>query len=106
MLNQYLNSKANAGLRPGSTVTKAASIYAFFDELYKIADAGHIAELTGLGILAAPSVKTLLDPKASNKEKSHAKFETVGLGVLAAPSAYKLLTKRAARYHTGSPYRW
>jgi hypothetical protein len=100
MLTQHLNSKANAGLRPGATVTKAASIYAFFDELDKIADAGHIAELAGLGILAAPSVKTLADPNASKKEKSHAKFETAGLGVLAAPSAYKLLTKKAARLYT------
>ena len=68
----------------------------FIDELDKIADAGHIAELAGLGILAAPSVKNLADPKASKKEKSHAKFETAGLGVLAAPAAYKLLTKKAA----------
>jgi hypothetical protein len=71
-------------------------VSAFVDELDKIADAGHVAELAGLGILAAPSIKNLVDPKASKKEKSHAKFETAGLATLAAPSAYKLLTKKAA----------
>lgn len=70
----------------------------FFDELEKISSAG--LELAGLGVLAAPSVKTLTDSKASKKEKSHAKFETAGLGILAAHPAYeigkKLLTKKAA----------
>lgn len=69
-----------------------------FDELEKISSAG--LELAGLGVLAAPSVKTLMNPKADKKEKSHAKFETAGLGILAAHPAYeigkKLLTKKAA----------
>lgn len=64
-------------------------------------------ELAGLGVLAAPSVGTLMDRKADKKEKSHAKFETAGLGILAAHPAYeigqkalglgkKVLTKKAA----------
>jgi len=79
-------------------MTTRIHVGSFFDELEKISSAG--LELAGLGVLAAPSVKTLMDPSAKKKEKSHAKFETAGLGLLAAHPAYeigkKLLTKKAA----------
>lgn len=71
-------------------------VSALVDELDKIADAGHIAELAGLGLLAAPSVKTLADSNATKKEKSHAKFEAAGLGTLAIPTVAKMLSKKAA----------
>ena len=74
-------------------------IGSFFDELEKIAW-GNAAEIAGLGVLAAPSVSTLMDSKESKKEKNHARFETAGLGVLAAHPAYEmakgLLTKKAS----------
>lgn len=50
----------------------------------------HGIELAGLGTLAYHPVKTLMDPNASKKDKSHAKWEAAGLGILGAPSAYAL----------------
>ncbi len=68
---------------------------AFSNELEKLADAGHIAELAGLGMLAAPHVYTSVTGKKP-KESTTRKTELAGLGVLAAPSALKLLSKKAA----------
>lgn len=50
--------------------------------------ASHVAELAGLGILAAPSAAAL----AGKRMKDHTahKYELAGLGTLAAPSAYAL----------------
>jgi hypothetical protein len=60
----------------------------------KHANVGSTAlEMGGLGILGAPSLKTLRDPKASAKDKKHAKWELGGLGVLAAHPAYELGTR-------------
>lgn len=49
-----------------------------------------LLETAGLGVLAAPSIETLRNPNATDKEKSHAKFETTGLGILAAHPTYEL----------------
>ena len=65
----------------------------FKDELTKISSAWHNpAEIAGLGVLAVPGIKTLRDPNASAKEKSHAKWETAGLGALAIPAAHNMYT--------------
>ena len=64
---------------------------AFTSELEKIAWHSP-AEIAGLGVLAVPGIKTLRDPKASKKEKSHAKWETAGLGALAVPAAHSMYT--------------
>jgi hypothetical protein len=88
-------------------MTMSIHIGSFFDELEKISS--HGLEIAGLGVLAAPSVATLADSKASKKEKNHAKFETAGLGILAAHPAYeigkKLLTKKAATVSNASMMR-
>jgi len=47
-------------------------------------------ENLGLGILAVPSAKTLMDTNASDHDKSHAKYELAGLGVLGADPTYEL----------------
>ena len=46
----------------------------------------HAAEIGGLGILAAPSIKALATGKKMSENKTH-KYELAGLGLLAAPSA-------------------
>lgn len=57
----------------------------------------HAAELGGLGILAAPSIKKLMGGKEMSDHNKHI-TEVAGLGVLAAPSlthvAQKFLTKK------------
>ena len=61
----------------------------FFEGFEKQAELGtHIAELAGLGILAAPSIQALRK-KPMDEKKTH-KYEIAGLGTLAAPSAYYL----------------
>lgn len=47
-------------------------------------------ENLGLGVLAVPSAQTMLDPSASEHDKSHAKYELGGLGILAAHPTYEL----------------
>ena len=47
-------------------------------------------ENLGLGVLAVPSAKTLLDPSANEHDKSHAKYELGGLDILAAHPTYEL----------------
>ena len=44
----------------------------------------------GLGVLAVPSAQTMLDPSASEHDKSHAKYELGGLGILAAHPTYEM----------------
>jgi hypothetical protein len=56
-------------------------------KLASLAQAG--LETAGLAMLARPSMKTLRDPKADKKEKSHAKAEVAGLGTLALHPAYE-----------------
>lgn len=53
--------------------------------------AGHVAELIGLGTLAAPSVQELRKKPMSEKRKAQA--EVAGLGILAAPYAHDLAKK-------------
>lgn len=48
------------------------------------------ADLAGLGMLGVPVAKTLRDPNASAKERSHAKWEAAGLGTLGAVSGHNL----------------
>jgi len=66
-----------------------------------------VAEIGGLGLLAAPSVADLAgDPW---KEKNKALAEIAGLGILAAPSAHNLIgkirqPKVAADERIGGPY--
>jgi hypothetical protein len=48
------------------------------------------ADLAGLGMLGVPVAKTLRDPDASAKERSHAKWEAAGLGTLGAVSSHNL----------------
>ena len=50
--------------------------------------ASHVADLAGLGVLAAPSIASLSGKPW--KEKTKDKAEVAGLGILAAPSAYAL----------------
>lgn len=50
--------------------------------------ASHLAELAGLGALAAPTVQSLRGKPMSEKNKS--RTELAGLGILAAPSALSL----------------
>lgn len=71
------------------------TLRSFSAELEKIADAGHIAELAGLGMLAAPHVYTGVTGKEPKKSTTR-KTELAGLGILAAPSAMKLLSKKAS----------
>ena len=62
---------------------------AFWEGFEKRANTlGHIGELAGLGLLAAPSVQALRgkDMKESTKHK----LELGGLGILAAPYAVSL----------------
>lgn len=47
-------------------------------------------ENLGLGVLAVPSAQTMLDPSASEHDKSHAKYELGGLGILAAHPTYEM----------------
>lgn len=65
----------------------------FFDGFYKQASLGenlyHGAEIAGLGILAAPSVKKMITGKEMSDDNKH-KSELAGLGVLAAPSVAHL----------------
>lgn len=52
-------------------------------------------EVGGLGILAKPSLGTAFNNKASDAEKSHARYELAGLGVLGAHPAYELAKNRS-----------
>ena len=92
-----VRERSAAGFREGTAEHKWKNSKNSLKSKDKSASAG--MELAGLGVLATPSVKTLMDRKADKKEKSHAKFETAGLGILAAHPAYeigkKLLTKKA-----------
>lgn len=47
-------------------------------------------ENLGLGVLAVPSAQTMLDPSASEHDKSHAKYELGGLGILAAHPTHEI----------------
>ena len=61
----------------------------FFEAFEKKAEtASHLAELAGLGIIAAPSIQHLRG-KPMSESKAH-KYEIAGLGTLAAPSVYHL----------------
>ena len=54
---------------------------------------GHAADITGLGVLAVPSVHKLrkIHSKTTTpEEKKDAKYELAGLGILAAPPAMHL----------------
>lgn len=70
-----------------------AMMLSFQDELEKIAS--HAAELTGLGILAAPSLGHMAGKEWSEKNKARA--EVGGLGVLAAPSAVAVGKKAVSK---------
>lgn len=75
----------------------AATYTAFRNELEKIAIAGHLAEIGGLGILAAPTASKHFGGKEwSDKNKRRA--ELAGLGVLAAPSAVGLAKDLGKRF--------
>lgn len=51
-------------------------------------NAGHAAEIAGLGILAKPSIDEMRGKEVAPKKK--ARTELAGLGVLAAPSVYHM----------------
>ena len=78
---------------PGYVETKAAV-------LAKMASAapsriGDVAELAGLGTLAAPAAHHLLSKgKKEWSEKNKARAEVAGLGILAAPYAHRLAMRR------------
>lgn len=55
----------------------------------------HVAELAGLGTLAAPSIQGMRGKPMSDKNTRRA--EVAGLGILAAPSAYEIGKKLLRR---------
>jgi hypothetical protein len=54
------------------------------------------AELSGLGMLAVPSIQELRGKEQN--EKSKAKWEVAGLGTLAAPYVHEMAKKRSTNY--------
>lgn len=74
---------------------------AFMQGFYKQASLGehltHAAELGGLGILAAPSIKKMVTGKEMSENNKH-KTELAGLGVLAAPSAVHVAKSLAGKF--------
>lgn len=90
--------KAAMALRAGEEAPEdylpvRAAVHAKFPKLGSAA--GHVAELVGLGTLAAPAVQELRGKPM--KESNKAKAEVAGLGILAAPYAHDL-AKRSKHY--------
>ena len=77
-------------MRPG--YVEGAS-YAFQKFAVDAAQAAHVAELAGLGLLTLPAINTLAgDPKNDSplKKKILAGTELAGLGTLALPTLHHL----------------
>jgi hypothetical protein len=73
------------------------SFAAFRNEMEKISSNWHdVAEVGGLGILAAPHVKSLVTGKKTD-HKTERNAELTGLGVLAAPAAHNIYKRLAKR---------
>lgn len=85
--NRRLGGAIKGGLAAGIGIPGIIAAHAMLKHASFVHPA---ADLAGLGLLGVPVAKTLRDPSASAKERSHAKWEAAGLGTLGAVSSHNL----------------